>query len=126
MTHPLVDQLRFARSEFKRGLEGLSDAELALFDLLFTANISKVDRERVKQASKSLLAALTELLKPIPDWTRNTTTQAEVKVLILDSLWPTLPRPPFTDEDTETLAARVYDYVWQRGAAGVSGGHVAQ
>lgn len=27
MTHPLVDQLRFTRSEFRRGLRGLSDAE---------------------------------------------------------------------------------------------------
>ncbi len=27
MTHPLVDQLRFARSEFRRGLVGISDEE---------------------------------------------------------------------------------------------------
>jgi len=27
MTHPLVDQLRFVRSEFKRALEGITDAE---------------------------------------------------------------------------------------------------
>jgi hypothetical protein len=27
MAHPLVDQLRFARSEFRRGLEGFSDEE---------------------------------------------------------------------------------------------------
>src|SRR5512139_1167732 len=27
MTHPLVKQLLFTRSEFKRGLEGLTDAE---------------------------------------------------------------------------------------------------
>ena len=27
VTHPLVDQLRFARSEFRRGLEGLSDED---------------------------------------------------------------------------------------------------
>lgn len=27
MVHPLVEQLRFARSEFMRGLEGLSDAD---------------------------------------------------------------------------------------------------
>jgi hypothetical protein len=27
MPHPLVVQLRFARSEFKHALEGLSDAE---------------------------------------------------------------------------------------------------
>ena len=42
------------------------------------------------------------------------TTQAEVKVFILDTLWQSLPRPPFTDEDAEVLADRVYDYVWQR------------
>ncbi|HEY1011112.1 MAG TPA: DinB family protein [Herpetosiphonaceae bacterium] len=29
MTHPLVDQLRFARSEFRRALEGLSDEDAA-------------------------------------------------------------------------------------------------
>jgi hypothetical protein len=27
MAHPLVDQLRFARSEFRRGLEGVTDGE---------------------------------------------------------------------------------------------------
>jgi hypothetical protein len=27
MTHPLVDQLRFARTEFRRGLEGVTDEE---------------------------------------------------------------------------------------------------
>ncbi len=81
-------------------------------------SISKVDRERLKQASKSLLAALRDLLKKMHDWTQNTTTQAEVEVFILDSLWQSLPRPPFTDEDTEALAGRVYDYVWQRSASG--------
>jgi type I restriction enzyme R subunit len=50
------------------------------------------------------------------DWTQNTSTQAEVKVFILDNLWRSLPRPPFTDEDAEVLADRVYDYVWQRSA----------
>ena len=46
-------------------------------------------------------------------------TQAEVKVFILDSLWQSLPRPPFTEEEKEEVAARVYDYVWQRSASGV-------
>jgi hypothetical protein len=30
MAHPLDDQLRFARSEFRRGLEGVSDEETLL------------------------------------------------------------------------------------------------
>jgi type I restriction enzyme R subunit len=70
----------------------------------------------LKQASRSLLASLRQLLEPMRDWTQNTTTQAEVKVFILDNLWQALPRPPFTDEDAEVLAERVYDYVWQKSA----------
>lgn len=95
--------------------EGLSDRELAFFDLIFTEDITKADRERLKQASKSLLASLVELLKPMPDWTQNTATQAEIKVFILDTLWRELPRPPFTDEETEAAAEKIYDYVWQLG-----------
>lgn len=26
--------------------------------------------------------------------------------------------PPFTNEETEDIASRVYDYVWQRSASG--------
>jgi type I restriction enzyme R subunit len=36
--------------------EGLSDDELALFDQLFKENLSQADREKVKQASRALLA----------------------------------------------------------------------
>ena len=85
--------------------EGLTEGELALFDLLFKENISKADRERLKQASKALLASLQELLGSMPDWTQNTATQAEVRVFILDTLWQELPRPPFTDDEpTQSLA----------------------
>ena len=98
--------------------EGLSEDELALFDLLFRASISKADRERLKQASRTLLVSLRELLRPMHDWTQNSATQAEVKVFILDNLWRALPRPPFTDEETESVASRIYDYVWQRSASG--------
>lgn len=94
--------------------EGLSENELALFDLLFKENISKADREKLKQASKSLLAALEKLLEPMPRWTDNTQTQAEVEVFILDRLYASLPNPPFSSDDTELLSRRVYDYVWQQ------------
>jgi type I restriction enzyme, R subunit len=117
--------LAFASSldaeEMRAVQEGLSADELALFDLLFRDSISLADRDRLKQASKSLLASLRRLLEPIHDWTQNTTTQAEVKVFVLDDLWRSLPRPPFTGEDTEELAARVYDYVWQRSVSGHDG-----
>ena len=102
--------------------EGLSDDEYALFQMLFKENISRADREKLKQASKSLLASLRDALQRMPAWTQNSQTQAEIKVLVLDTLWQSLPRPPFTDQDTEQLAERVYDYVWQRSASGVSFG----
>jgi len=37
---------------------------------------------------------------------------------ILDNLWRALPRPPFTDEETEATAIRVYDFVLQQVASG--------
>jgi type I restriction enzyme R subunit len=96
--------------------EGLSDDELALFDLLFRESISKADREKLKQASKALLASLRALLASMPNWTRNTATQADVKMFVLDNLWEALPRPPYTEQETQDLAARVYDHVWQQSA----------
>jgi hypothetical protein len=106
-------------AEQKRAVEeGLGDDELALFDLIFKEPVSKAGRERLKQASKKLLASLREILRPMPDWTQNTSTQAEVKIHILDHLWQTLPRPPYTEQETEQVAARVYDYVFQRSASG--------
>ena len=115
----LVELANSLDAEQKRAVqEGLSEDELALFDLLFRDNIRKADREKLKQASRTLLASLQELIKPMPTWTQNTQTQAEVKVLVLDTLWEKLPRPPFSEEDTEALAERVYDFVWQQSAGG--------
>ena len=98
--------------------EGLSEDELALFDLLQRDGITKADRERLKQASRDLLAALHAVLAQMNDWRKNPSTQAEVQMLILDKLWLTLPRPPFTDEETQRVADRIYEHVWQQGAGG--------
>ncbi len=115
----LLDLANSLTAEQRRAAEeGLSDDELALFDLLFKESISTAERERVRQASKSLLASLQELLREMPNWEKNSTTQAEVKIFILDNLWQSLPRPPFTELETGALADRVYDYVWQRSVSG--------
>jgi len=98
--------------------EGLTEPELALFDLLRRDDLTKADRERVKQASKALLASVQQLVAPMGHWTRNAQTQADVETSILDWLYGSLPRPPFTDGETENLARRVYEYVWQQSEAG--------
>jgi len=98
--------------------EGLSEDEQALFDLLQKEQLSKRERERLKQASKQLLASIRAVLASLPHWTANTQTRAEVEVAIRDHLVELLPIPPYTPQDTETAYQRIYEYVWARSAAG--------
>ena len=106
--------------ELKRHVcEGLSEEELTLFDMLLKENISKVDREKLKQVSKELLTALKGHLAMIPIWTKNAATQADVEILILNKLCSSLPRPLFTDDDASALAKKLYDLVWQQSEGGI-------
>jgi type I restriction enzyme R subunit len=105
--------------------EGLSEEELALFDLLKKDNLTKVDRERLKLASRSLLEELRRLLKALEQWTQKEQTQAEVKVFILDQVFQALPSPPFTEAEKEAAADRAYRHIWQQSAAGLFPGHEA-
>jgi type I restriction enzyme R subunit len=102
----------------KTAADGLEEDEKYLFDLLYKDTISKKDREKLKQASKTLLASLRQLLKSMKHWTENAQTQAEVEVFILDNLYKLLPMPPFSQEDTNVLKRQVYEYVWQRTKTG--------
>ena len=99
--------------------EGLSEEELALFDLLRKEHLGKAERERLKQASRDLLQALQNLLAPLDQWTQKAQTQAEVEVFILDHLYPLLPSPLFSDADKTETAKKVYSYIWQQSASGL-------
>jgi len=106
-------------AEQKRAVEeGLSENELALFDLLTKSDISKSDRERVKQASKSLLAAIESHLKNFDDWTAKEQTQADIKIFVLDQVFGSIPQPPYTAEEAESMAERIYEYVFQKTVGG--------
>jgi type I restriction enzyme R subunit len=106
--------------------EGLSEDELALFDLLKKDNLSKADRERVKLASRTLLESVLTLIAPLERWTDKEQTQAEVEVGILDHVFQTLPTPPFTTDEKQIAAKRVYQHLWQQSAAiGVGSAFVA-
>ena len=49
--------------------EGLSEDQLALFDLIQRSDLSKIDRERIKQASRELLAGVLQVIAPLDRWT---------------------------------------------------------
>ena len=95
-----------------------SEDELALFDLLQKEALTKVDRERLKLASKDLLESLRSLIVPLDRWTEKEQTQAEVEVFILDRLSEALPTPPFTMEEKEAAAKQVYRHVFEQSVSG--------
>ena len=98
--------------------EGLSEDELALFDLLKKENLGKAERERVKQASRDLLASVKARLKELNRFWEKEQTKAEVQVFILDQVYAGLPTPPFAPEEKEAVAAAVYTHVWQQAVRG--------
>ena len=98
--------------------EGLSEDELALFDLLTRENLSAANREKVKQASKQLLQSVVALISPLEQWTEKEQTKAEVQILILDKLHDMLPSPPFNEIEKNGIAQRVYQHVWMQSSRG--------
>ena len=98
--------------------EGLSEDELALFDLLKKEDLGKAERERVKQASRDLLASIKERLKEPDRFWEKEQTKADVTVFILDKVYASLPTPPFTPEEKAAVAAEVYTHVWQQAVRG--------
>ena len=114
----LVDLAASLDAEQRRAVEeGLSEEEYALFCLLLRDDLSKADRDRLKQGSQEMLKALQELLAPLDQWTQKEQTQAEVEVFILDRLYRMLPTPPFTEVDKQAAAREVYSFIWDTSAA---------
>lgn len=97
--------------------EGLSEDELAIFDLLEKKNLSGAERERIKQASRHLLAELRRIIAPLDQWTEKEQTQAEVEATILDRVFE-LPEPPYTQDDKDEMARLLYAHVWQQSVGG--------
>jgi type I restriction enzyme, R subunit len=115
----LVDLANSITAEQRRAAEeGLSEDELALFDLLKRENLSKTDREKVKLASRSLLNSLRALIAPLERWTEKEQTQAEVETFILDYVFQELPTPPFTEDEKQEIAKVAYQHVWQQSVGG--------
>jgi len=117
--HRLMELMDELDAEQKRAIaEGLNEGELALFDLLKKDDLAKAERERVKQASRNLLASIKARLSELDRFWEKEQTKADVKVFILDEVYANLPTPPFTAKEKEAVAAEVYAHVWQQAVSG--------
>lgn len=74
--------------------------------------LAKTEREKIKEASRSLFASISEILGPISDWTEKEQTRAEVEVSILDKVYEVLPSPPFSKDDKQKVAQEIFDFIW--------------
>jgi type I restriction enzyme R subunit len=115
----LVELVASLDEEQKRSArEGLSEDELAIFDLLQKDGLDKTARERIKQASKELLASLQARLSAIDRFWEKEQTKGEVLAFIMDEVFMNLPTPPFTEEEKALVANDVYAHVWQQAMSG--------
>jgi type I restriction enzyme R subunit len=115
----LIELMDSLDEEQKRATrEGLAEDELALFDLLLKDGLDQTGRERVKQASRELLAAVKARLAELDRFWEKEQTKAEVEVLILNEIFVGLPTPPFTAAEKKLVAANVYAHVWQQAVNG--------
>ena len=115
----LIELVNSLDEEQKRAArEGLSEDELALFDLLQKDGLDKAARERVKQASKELLASINARLNQLDRFWEKEQTKADIEVFILDEVFAGLPTPPFTVVEKEQVARSVYAHVWQQAVRG--------
>lgn len=72
----------------------------------------------MKQSSRSLLSAIQTHLKNFEDWTAKEQTQADIKIFVLDQVFGSIPQPPYTEEEAERMAERVYEYIFQKTVGG--------
>jgi type I restriction enzyme R subunit len=87
-----VEKMR--EEEMRAAREGMSEAELEIFDLIKKENLTKDEEQKVKLAAKNLLHKLKDD-KPtvlITDWYKDTQTRFQVQAAIKKVLNDTLPQ----------------------------------
>jgi type I restriction enzyme R subunit len=97
--------------EEKRGIsENLSEEELAVFDLLYKADLSEKEKKQVKLAAKHLLEVLKKE-KFVLDWRKRQQSRATVLITIRDVLDRELPRN-YTLEIYQQKCDLVYQHIY--------------
>lgn len=100
--------------EQRAAREGLTEEELAIFDLLTNPEpkLTKAEEQEVKRVARSLLARLHDLTGAI-DWVRGQETRGAVRTEIRQWL-NELPESPYPQALWDSKVEQVWDFVLQR------------
>lgn len=101
-----------SKEEKRAAKEGLSEEDLALFDLLEKPNLEKKDREKLKEVSNNLLEKLKTLIDNIDNWREKRESQAKVKIVIYDYLTTYLPEA-YDFEEIDKKRDIVYNHFFE-------------
>ena len=91
--------------------EGLTEDELAIFDLLRKENLNPDETAKVRLVAKELLERLRPKL--VPAWRDFEPLRSGVRTTISDILFPKLPEPVYTESDCEFKGLEVYNFVYE-------------
>jgi type I restriction enzyme R subunit len=110
----LVQFTQTLDKEAQRGVaEGLSEEELAVFDILTRPGpkLSAKEKQTVKKAARDLLATL-KANKLVLDWRKRQQSRAAVQVTIRDYVWE-LPESCYSDAECEVKEQALYQHVYE-------------
>jgi type I restriction enzyme R subunit len=103
-----------SEEESRAAKEGLSEEQLALFDLLQKPEISARERNRIKKNAVILLDTLKQEQLRVDNWREKTATVAEVKSYIYDYLFSQLPVEYYSDADVAEKSEFVFHHIYQQ------------
>jgi type I restriction enzyme, R subunit len=108
--------------EVRASAEGLTEAELEIFDLLFQDKLTIAEKQKVKLAAKALYQKLkdndTQRKIMVRDWHRNVQTQGKVKDMIGDVLDESLPSESYPEVVFNEKWEAVYGHVFKTATLG--------
>ncbi len=94
--------------------EGFSnEEELAIFDMLFSKNLSKKDIKAIKEIAVNLLAKIKGRIAELDHWTEKDETRENVGKLIENTLWDELPEC-YPNESITTYKQKIYEYIFNK------------
>ena len=108
---------QLSEEEKRAAIEGLTEEQLAVFDLLLKPEISRADREKVKQIAGELLEGLKAEKLNVENWREKEVTKAAVKTFIHNYLYDEntgLPDPFYSIDDVEQKTGVVFDHVFMQ------------
>jgi type I restriction enzyme R subunit len=102
-----------SREEQRAMREDMTEEYLAVYDLLLKEDLSKKEREKVKQVARELLDHLKTRFLKIIHWTDNPSITSHVRTDIYNKLYE-LPTDYYPDVELPVLRDKVYQYVYQQ------------